>query len=259
MAGSERGVLVPAPSRPGSRPRPSAGTGARSPGGVGTRRAERAGTCRDTAEHFAPSAGCPRGSRPNPSAAFFATVRIFPGGSCLGPGARSFPSRWSRSQPRPGPRRRSISRGHIRSAFSRQGPTRRDAEGTSRAADRVCGPPPSGAPSGGSSVRFGLPATPAVTATPGDGEVTLTWSLPDLVLAGTRPSGPLQRCDFRLPVQSSGGGQRWEIRPEGGAGHYQRGCGSETVGGGRDSARSARSWKRSEGVARAGFRLRRAR
>ena len=28
-------------------------------------------------------------------------------------------------------------------------------------------------------MRFGLPATPAVTATPGDGEVTLTWSLPE--------------------------------------------------------------------------------
>ena len=186
---------------------PSAGTTS------GTRRdvPGRAGT----AEHFAPSAGCPRGSRPNPSAAFFATVRIFPGGSCLGPGARSFPSRWSRSQPRPGPRRRSISRGHIRSAFSRQGPTRRGAEGTSRAADRVCGPPPSGAPSGGSSVRFGLPATPAVTATPGDGEVTLTWSLPE--------QGHLDHfnvaifdCQYRVLEVAGGGksGRRGERRGE---------------------------------------------
>ena len=271
-AGSERGGLVPAPSRPGSGPpaltrRDQGGPGARSRSGTGSRRERRCGAWDSFAVPWAERARTCRDSR-----TFRALGRVptrepaEPVRGILrhGPDISRWFLSWPWSQiisvqvvpiaaaPRPPP--------PIHIAWTH--PKRLQPAGTHKAGRRrhlPCSRPRLRPATFRRALRREQRAVRPAGHPCGDGYARRRRGDADLVLAGTRPSGPLQRCDFRLPVQSSGGGRRWEIRPEGGAGHYQRGCGSETVGGGRDSARSARSWKRSKGVARAGFRLRRAR
>ena len=216
MAGSERGVLVPAPSLPGSRPPAlprcdQGGPGARSRSRTASRRerrcgardsfavpwAERARTCRDsrsfrtlgrvpTREPAERIRGILRHG-PDISRWFFSwpwsqviSVQVVPIAAAPRP-PPPIHIAWThpkRLQPagnhRPGRRRHlPCSRPRLRPATFRRA-LRREQRAV-RPAGHPCG----------------------------DGYARRRRGDADLVLAGTRPSGPPQRCDFRTPVQSS--------------------------------------------------------